>query len=178
MASCPMCGGSFPLARDGETPSPQTEPRPTHHAPPEEEEEPEPNELGEPGSEELEPEEQLPFHYDDEPWFYGYLEKYAKFLKVEGYFVAAVSAILSTVWFVMFLTEGSSALSMLGVSTLTTVLVSFLGYLLSLVVIGAMLCLWLVAVAAILLAVDVARNIREMKKSTATATIQKSGSEA
>jgi hypothetical protein len=115
---------------------------------------------------ELEPGEQEPFRYDDEPWFYGYLEKYAKFLDILGYVIAAVCAILSTVWL-------GSTLSMAGASGVITVLVPFLGWLLSLVLIAAMICWWLSGVAAILLLVDTARNIRATKKNTAAALIQK-----
>lgn len=50
---------------------------------------------------------------------------------------------------------------------------TFLGWVLGLAGIAAALLLWLVTVAAILLAVDAARNLRDLKKAVATAPIPK-----
>lgn len=105
--------------------------------------------------EEQEPEEQRSLRRGREPWFYGYLEKYAKILQILGYISAAGCVILSTILFIVVVSIGLGAMK---------IFLSFLGWVLCLVYVVAALLLWLVGVAAILLAVDAARNIRAMKK--------------
>jgi hypothetical protein len=170
-----MCGGTFPLTVAGgmaEVQKVPNHPQTTLT----EEEVPEEYEPEERDPREREPYQQEAVRYDDEPWYYGYLERYAKSLKIEGYVIAAICAILATVWFFMFLDGGISTLSLIGVSSATAVLLSLLVWILSLVVIGAMLLLWLVVVAAILLAVDTARNIRSVEKRLGPRVAEGSGS--
>lgn len=121
-------------------------------------------------SEEREPEEQESLRRDREPWFYSYLEKYAKILQILGYVLAAGSAVLATIWFIVGAISAMSVSAGFGVMML---FLTFLGWVLGLAGIAAALLLWLVSVAAILLAVDAARNLRDLKKATATAPIPK-----
>lgn len=121
-------------------------------------------------SEEREPEEQESLRHDREPWFYGYLEKYAKILQILGYVLAAGSAVLATIWFIAGAISATTVSGGFGVMML---FLTFLGWVLGLAGIAAALLLWLVTVAAILLAVDAARNLRDLKKAVATAPIPK-----
>lgn len=107
--------------------------------------------------EELEPVEQEPIRRNREPWFYGYLEKYAKILQILDYVIAAGCAVLATILFIIAAVRGGVMAAFL----------AFLAWVLALAVIAAALLLSLVGVAAILLAVDAARNIRAMKKARA-----------
>lgn len=174
-----MCGGTFPLTVAGGIFRPQTELELPHcdHSEQAEEQEveekaPEGREPEEQAPEEREPEEPKSLRYGDEPWFYGHLEKYAKSLQVLGYVLAAGSAVLVTmgcfwVWSVVFT-------GMPGIEPgVKTVLIFFLGWGLSMTWIVAMLRLLFVGVAAILLAVDAARNLRDMKKATERESVTK-----
>lgn len=111
----------------------------------------------------MEPVEPEPLRRGREPWFYGYLEKYAKILQILDYVIAAGCAVLVTILFIMAAVRGG----VLGA------FLAFPGWVLALAVVAAALLLSLVGVAAILLAVDVARNIRAMKKAATTTKIPK-----
>jgi DNA-directed RNA polymerase subunit RPC12/RpoP len=121
-------------------------------------------------------EEQESLRHDREPWFYGYLEKYAKILQILGYVIAVGCAVLAAVGFFRVSLMGmrvSSELGGIGGIGVMAVFLSFLGWVLSLAGVVAALLLWLVGVAAILLAVDAARNIRAMRMAAAAAPIPK-----
>lgn len=123
--------------------------------------------------EEPEPKEQESLGHDGEPWFYGYLEKYAKILQILYYVIAAGIAVLATILFIMALVGAFSSMKGSGGFGVIGVFLSFLGWILSLVGIAAALLLGLVGVALLLLVVDVARNVRAIKKATATPPIPK-----
>lgn len=120
--------------------------------------------------EEREPENQESLHLDREPWFYGYLEKYAKILQILSYVLAAGCAILATIWFIAVLVGAISTVKVSSGFGVMAIFLAFLGWVLSLVGIAAALLLWLVSAAVILLAVDAARNLRAMKKAAAKGT--------
>lgn len=190
MASCPMCGGTFSLTDAGGMSSSQTpqtaewwqgrdvasRERPTPQTPQEEPNLPHFDSLGEPETRESqEPEsgEQESLYPDHEPWFYAYLEKYAKSLQMLVYVFAVGCAVFTTIGFVEMFLMGMKVSSELGVSngiSAMTVLLSILAWILCLIGIMAALRLCLVGVAAILLAVDAARNLRAMKTATTAET--------
>ena len=102
-------------------PQPATTRRPSNEAPDDVsiKRRTEPEEPEEPG--EQEPEEQESLRHDREPWFYGYLEKYAKILQIIGYVLAAGCAVFATIGFIVGVRIGFGVMA---------IFLSFLGWVL------------------------------------------------
>ncbi len=91
-------------------------------------------------------------HVEREPWYYGFLERYAKFSLALG----GAACVLGFVWFALAVVRGASQAGGGG----GAVLAVLFALLVLLVVLLALVCL----AALIRLLVDAARNLRELRR--------------
>jgi predicted Zn finger-like uncharacterized protein len=143
--------GETPPPAPGKTPPPT--PRPKAEEPKAKAEEPKAKAEPPPEPESSESEEEEEAAASDLPWFYGFLETYAKVAMILGVVLATI-ALLCEIGFSVMTLMASREGMMLGIIAMVGALIAYL----------LAILLMLLLTALVLMLVDMARNIREVRR--------------